>query len=215
MAFALDKDLLALEPALFRDVAWIGQRLVAGQGSASGTALTMSSQDATFDAAGVGAGNVALINGAAYEVVDRISGTVLTISRLRGSSDDALLPVGSVADAEVTVPTFAPQIAMVHRQVMRMIGVEPDVQPLESQVGESAIVNQSALIRLESLGALHLVYSGASSAMGPEAPLARKADFYRLRFCEERQRAVAMIDLDGDGEPDAMRRFNVFQLTRG
>lgn len=215
MAFATDKDLLTFEPALFRDIGWIGQRLVAGQGSASGTALTMTSQDVGFDAAAVGTGNVVLINGASYEVVDRVSASVLTISRLRGSADDPLLSVGSVSGAEVSVPTFGPQIAMVHRHVLRMIGIEPDLGLQEGQVGESAIVNPSALTNLETLGSLHLVYSGASSAMGPEAPLAKKAEFYRLRFCDERQRTVAMIDLDGDGEPDAMRRFNVFQLTRG
>ncbi|GAB4384301.1 MAG: hypothetical protein Kow0022_06440 [Phycisphaerales bacterium] len=215
MAFATDADLLVLEPALFRDVAWIGQRLVSGTGSAGGTVLTMSTQDVAFDAAGVGAGNVVLINDAPFEVIDRISGTVLTISRLRTGSDEPLIPIGPVAGAGVSVPTFAPQIAMVHRQVMRMIGIDPDAQPDQARISASAITNRPGIARLEALGALHLIFSSAGSALGPESVFSKKAELYRQRFAEERQRSAAMIDLDGDGQPDAIRRFNIMLLVRG
>jgi hypothetical protein len=63
MAFAVDRDLLVLEPGLFREVSWVGQRLVSGTGDASGTALTMTSQDVLFDAASVGDGHVVLVGG--------------------------------------------------------------------------------------------------------------------------------------------------------
>lgn len=215
MSFANDVLLLTLEPALFRDVAWVSQRLVLGTGSCTGTVLTMASQDVLFDAAGVQAGNVVLVAGTAYEVIARVSGTVLTISRLRSSADDALIPASGSTGAEISVPTFAPQITMVHRQVLRMIGIEPDVPEQEESIGVSAIVNPEALARVEALGTLHLVYAGASSALGPESPLARKAEFYRQRFADERQRAVAMIDTDGDGRPDAVRRLNILALVRG
>lgn len=215
MSFANDALLLTLEPALFRDVVWASQRLVLGSGSCSGTALTMASQDVLFDAAGVDGGNVVLVEGTAYEVISRVSSTVLTISRLRSSGDDALIPVSGATGVEISVPTFSPQIAMVHRQVLRMIGIEPDVPEQDGSIGASAIVNPEALARVEALGALHLVYAGASSALGPEAPLARKAEFYRHRFADERQRAVAMIDTDGDGQPDAVRRLNILALMRG
>ena len=66
--FATDRDLLALEPNLFRDVGWVSQRLVVGTGSISGTTLTMSAQDVAFDGAGVGAGSVVVVDSAAYEV---------------------------------------------------------------------------------------------------------------------------------------------------
>ncbi|RMH11874.1 MAG: hypothetical protein D6695_08120 [Planctomycetota bacterium] len=215
MAFATDRDLLVLEPALFREVSWLGQRLVSGTGSASGTALTMSSQDVLFDAAGVGAGHVVLVNQTAYEVIDRVSSTVLTISRLRESSQDVPIPVAGASGAEVVVATFGPQIAMVHRQVMRMLGIEPDAEPVQGEVSEASIINASVFARLEALGALHVVYAGSSSALGPDTPHAKKAEFYRMRFGDERQRAAAMIDLDGDGQPDAVRRLNIIQLMRG
>jgi len=215
MAFAVDRDLLVLEPGLFREVSWVGQRLIRGTGDASGTALTMTSQDVLFDAASVGDGHVVLIGGAAYEVIDRVSGTVLTISRLRGAFDDAAIPVTGSTGAEVEVSTFGPQIATVHRQVLRMLGIEPDITPDPGQVSEVSILNRTAMARLEALGALHLVYSAASSALGSQTPLGKKSEFYRQRFSSERQRTVAMIDLDGDGRPDATRRLNVIQFLRG
>ena len=51
--FAQDRDLLALDPNLFRDVAWSGQRLVSGVGNISGTTLTLTSQDVTLEAAAI------------------------------------------------------------------------------------------------------------------------------------------------------------------
>jgi hypothetical protein len=215
MAFAVDRDLLVLEPGLFREVLWTGQRLVSGSGNASGTALTMSSQDVLFDAADVGDGNVVLVGGTAYEVIDRVSGTVLTISRLRGSPEGAAIPVTGATGAEVIVATFGPQLATVHRQVLRMLGIEPDVTPPEGEPTEASIVNPGALARLEALGALHLVYSAAGSSLGIDSPPAQKSMLYRERFAAERQRVVALLDLDGDGRPDATRRLNVIQFLRG
>lgn len=214
MPIATDRDLLILEPTLFREVLWIGQRLVSGTGSASGTALTMSAQDVLFDAADVGAGNIALVGGTAYEVLDRVSGTVLTISRMRADAGDAAIAVGSASAVEVVVATFGPQIAMVHRQVLRMIGIEPDAQAVEGGATEESIINRSEIARLEALGALHLIFSAASSALGPDTALARKAEFYRARFAAERERAAVLLDLDGDGQADATRRLNVVQFIR-
>lgn len=215
MAYAVDRDLLVLEPGLFREVLWVGQRLVSGTGDASGTALTMTAQDAQFDAVDVGDGHVALVGGAAYEVVDRVSGTVLTISRLRGAADDAAIPVSGATGAEVIVSTFGPQIEMVHRQVLRMLGIEPDIEAEAGQATEASVLNQTALARLEALGALHLVYSAAGSSLGADSPLAQKAMLYRERFASERQKTVGVLDLDGDGKPDATRRLNVIQFMRG
>ncbi len=47
--FALDRDLLALEPNLFRDAAWAGQRVVSGVGDVAGETLTLLTQDVDFE----------------------------------------------------------------------------------------------------------------------------------------------------------------------
>src|SRR3954470_14123560 len=69
--FASDRDLLAMEPNLFRDVGWVGQRLVSGTGGVAGTTLTLTAQDVDFEDGGVGAGCVVLVDGAPYEVLAR------------------------------------------------------------------------------------------------------------------------------------------------
>lgn len=215
MSFAVDRDLLVLEPGLFREVLWTGQRLVTGSGSASGTALTMTAQDVLFDAADIADGHVVLVGGTAYEVVDRVSGTVLTISRLRGAPDDPAIPVTGATGAEVILATFGPQIATVHRQILRMLGIEPDITPEDGEPTEASVLNRTAFARLVALGALHLVYSAASSSLGIDSLPAQKSMLYRERFAAERQRTVGLLDLDGDGKPDATRRLNVIQFLRG
>jgi hypothetical protein len=216
--FATDRDLLVLEPNLFRDVQWVGQRLVSGTGSISATTLTLASQDVGLDAAGVAAGHIVVVDGAPYEVLARLSASAATISRVRDDPDGAALTPSPVTGKPVQVVTFRPQIAIVHGQVMRMLGIEPGEPAEDGPPGEESITNPAALRTLEALGALHLTYAAAA---GPGASGAwtsyewGRAQMYRERFAEERQRAAARIDLDGDGLPDATRRLNVVQFVRG
>jgi hypothetical protein len=44
--------------------------------------------------------------------------------------------------------------------------------------------------------------------------MARRAEEYRERFAAERRRAAGLIDLDGDGKPDATRRLNAVVFVR-
>jgi hypothetical protein len=213
--FAADRDLLVLEPNVFRDVAWAGQRLVKGTGTLAGTALTMESQDTGFDDAGVDAGHVALIDGVAFEVLSRESATELTVSLLRAGESADPIPGGSGSGREVAVWTFRPQIEMVHAQVLRMLGIEPQDPPQPGRLTESGITNPGALARVEALGALHLVFAAAAGGSPPDSPQWARAEMYRERFAAERQRASARVDLDGDGIPDATRRLNVVQFIRG
>lgn len=215
MAWATDRDLLAFEPAVFGRVAWLGQRLVSGTGSLAAAELVMSAQDVAFDAAGVGAGHVAIVDGAAHEVVARVDGQRLTLSRLRGSVDDDPITPADETDAAVVVSTFAPQIADVHRRVVAMLGLTG------SSIGEegggpteSSVTNGGELVRLEALGALHLVFAGAAATTRGESVEWQKSEWYRGRFDEERRRAVARLDTDGDGVADAVRRPSVLRLVR-
>lgn len=213
--FAKDRDLLARDPNVFRDMAWAGQRLVRGTATVDGTTLTFSSQDATLIAAGVGAGHVVVAGGVPYEVVSRIGESKVTISRMRASEGDPAIPGTEASDVDAWVVTFAPQIEIVHRQVLRMAGMEPGgAGPAGGRVGEGAITNGAALVEVEALGALHLVYAGGAVASGAGSSARIRAELLRKAFREARERAVAEIDLDGDGKPDATRRLNVVQFVR-
>ena len=158
--FATDRDLLVLEPNLFRDAAWVGQRMSRGVGSITGTMLSIPTPDVALDQAGVDAGNVVTIGGASYEVIERLSDTELTISRLRNGASWPPLPPMPVSGVEAVISTFSPQIAIVHAQVLRMLGLQPaSPEPPD----EGCITNPADFVLLESLGALHLVFAAASS----------------------------------------------------
>lgn len=210
--FTADRDLLVLEPNVFRDAGWVGQRLLATTGSVSGTTLTIAS--GSFTAAGIAPGHVLVYDAIALEVLAVGSATAATVSILRARTSDPAIPPPALGTKGVACWTFRPQIALVHSQVLRMLGIEPDAPP-EAMVSEASIVNPATLALAESLGALHLVYSAAAALSQADSALAARAQMYRQRFGEERGRAVARIDLDGDGEADATRRLNVVQFLRG
>jgi len=208
--FAKDRDLVVLEPGLMRDVGWAGQRVLDVIGSLSGTTLTIGS--GSFVDAGVDAGHVVVFNGTALEVVSVDTAATATVSIMRGSTASTPVGAGDATNRSVEVWTFTPQIGLVHRQVLAMLGIDPDGL---GEINEDAVTNPGALARLEALGALHLIYAAAGAPGRGGARFDQRAGMYRERFGSERERVVAMIDLDGDGIADTARRANVFVLSRG
>lgn len=214
--FASDRDLLVLEPYLFRDHAWVGQRLVRGAASLSGTTLDFSTVDIELDAAHVSAGCVVTVAGSSYEITGEIGTKTAAVSRLRASREAQSIGIGDTDFGDAWIVTFAPQIAMVHRQVLRMAGIEPDAPgPVDGRLGEEAITNGAALAALEALGTLHLIFAAASSVAGLTSPAAIRSQMYRDLFREEKRRVSVELDTNGDGLPDVSRRLNVSQFVRG
>ena len=213
--FAQDRDLLVLEPYLFRDFAWVGQRLARGSGAVGSGVLAMTTIDVELDVAQVAVGCVATFLGSSYEVAGSVTAMAALLSRVRPRANGSVIMVEDTPVVDVSFVSFRPQIAMVHRQVLRMAGIEPDAPaPAHGRLGEGAITNGAALVTLESLGALHLIHAAAASAAGTASPAMARAEMYRELFQEERRRAVVELDTDGDGLPDVMRRLNVSQFVR-
>jgi hypothetical protein len=210
--FATDRDLLALEPSLFRDIAWTGQRLLSCSGDVAGTTLTITPSGADFAAAGIAPGHIALVNGTAYEVVEVLTGTTATISRLRTDPAGPVIPPDEGTGLPVSISTFAPQLRTVHDQLLRLLDIEPsDPAALPN---ESSITNTRALILIESLTALHLIFTAAAALAAPGSTLWHRVAHYRQRITEERPHVAALLDLDSDGLPDATRRLSTFALLR-
>ncbi len=207
--FALDRDLLVYEPSLFNDVAWTGQRVLGGTLSTSGTGATIVSSEPSLAASGVGVGHVVLIARTPYEVVGLGAGGGggLELSRVRARVEDAALPPPAVSGAAFEVMSFGPQLAETHRRVLRMLGFNEGDD-------ESVVVNPRDLVMLECFGALHLIYAAASVLGGPMSAEGQRAEMYRQRFAAERHRAVARLDLDGDGKAEVTRRPNALRLVR-
>ncbi len=215
--FASDRDLLMYEPRLFLDTVWVGQRIVSATGIVVSGVLVVSG--AMFTTIGIEAGHVLNYKDASYEVAQVISPTQLGLSIPRASVDDPVILAPDSASTTVRIHTFRHQLLIVHDQILRMVGIEPEVvgEPGQTQVTESSIVNPGALRRLEALGALHLIYAAASAggALGEGSVYADKAAMYRERFAGERERVSVLIDTDGDGRADATRRPTVMHLVRG
>lgn len=214
--FATDRDLLVIEPQLFRDVGWTGQRLVKGTGDVSGTTLTLTSQDNTFAAAGVGAGHVVLVDGVAYEVIARVSATMATISRLRSDPEGAVIPPAPVSGKAVVVSTFAPQIGMAHRDILGQLGIDPDESG--DGVRESDILNPGAFREVEAMGAVIMVLHGSgmgAAAVDSEASARlNRARALQDVYASTLRRIGAQIDTDGDGVADAMRHAGLSYMVR-
>lgn len=208
--FAQDRDMLAIEPHAFTDALWAGRRLASGSAGISGTTLTATSASATFIEAQTAPGQVVVFNGVPLEIVEVTSGTVLEVSKLRASVDDDPLPPGNGAGVSFTVVSFAPQLAIVHRQLLGMLGLDRPDGP-----GAEVVVDTASLAHAEALGALHLVYAAASALSGPNSALGARAAMYADMFSRARQTLAVGLDLDGDGVVDATRRPALVQLVRG
>ena len=214
--FAGDVDLARLEPQVFADVVWAGQRRVRGLGGVVGTMLTLASFDTNFEQAGVAAGMVVSVGGVAHEVIERTSATTLTISRVRASDGDDAIAPAPVASAVVEVMSFASQIGAAHARVLALLGIAPGLtDPLSGVIAEDRVLNPRELAPMEAALALQMVYGSAAVLSGPSSPIAARGSFYRGRFEDERRRARAVIDTDGDGVGDAVRRPNAVRLSRG
>ncbi len=209
--FSRDRDLVVYEPGLMRDVGWAGQRRLSVLGSVSGTQLTISS--GSFVDAGIEAGHVAVFDGVTLEIVSVDSATTATVSLVRGDISGGAVPPIAASNRAVVVYDFSPQRAIVHRQVLTMLGIDA-VGEEGFGVDETMVTNPGALTRLEALGTLHLVYAGASAPSRGSDRYEQRAELYRQRYQRERESVVAMIDMDGDGIAEATRRPNAFVLSR-
>ena len=214
MNFSTDRDLLAHEPTLFADVAWISQRRLRVD-DAMINDTTVTSSGGNFLRAGVEAGSVVLIDQAPHEVVARVDPHTLTVSLLRGRTTDEPLPGVEGGPFELIVRTFAPQAAAVHDGLLRLIGIDPagDGEGF-NKLTEDAVVSLSTLARLEALGTLERVYSAAAAMLADNTLVLHKANEYRRRFRHAVGNATVLIDTDGDGHADERRRLGVVRFAR-
>jgi len=205
--FAKDRDLLILEPNIFRDGVFLTQRLSCGEGDISESLLSASDTDVGFDAAGVDTGHVVVVDEIAYEVLERQSVSDLVISRLRPRRDGTVVQPSPATQAAVCVATYAPQLEAAHQAVLRMAGIETSGQIVPGAPKEAMICNPEAFIPVECLHALAAIYNALGAGQPADAPANQRSVAYQRRFEAESERVLVHLDMNGDGVPDAVRRL--------
>ena len=215
-SFANDRSLLLLEPNLFIDVVFTGQKLIdASDGVTSGTTLSSASSD--FVEQNVHTGQVAVVEGVSYEILDVLSATALTISRLRADEESAAVPPPSGSNLSISIVTFDPQIALVHQQIMRVIRSHaPDSIVVGSDENDvkNAILRTEPLKQIEAMGTLFVIFSGASVFASDDDSFWRKARLYEDRFRQAVARYELKFDTDGDGNAESTHHLNTIQFVR-
>jgi len=213
MTFATDRDLLATEPNVFRDLPMLSQqRLSVSDGVVSGVTLTSAAAD--FETAQVDAGSVLLLEGVAVEVSQRIDANTLAVSMLRHSTDALPIPPGDRSGAEVLARTFEPQIQRLHRELLERIGIATGDETRRTTWTVDMIVSKERMAELETLGTLSRIYVMAQAMTGDNGPLRERANHYQREYDQLRQRTHIRIDPDGDGLVDVTVPLGRVRLRR-
>jgi len=211
MAMITDRDLLLIEPGIFKNAMDIATLLIdAADGSVSGTSLNSASSD--FESMSIDAGHVAVLEGEITEVVARVSTTELTVSLPRVTSEDPLIAPTAGSGLTVKVPTFGRQINFSEAWVLGALGL--DAGDLGLTPDESAILNPCDIGRLIALETVARVFAAAAALDPADQSLADSATHYAGEVAAARHRTQAILDLDGDGCADASRRVCAIALTR-
>lgn len=212
---AADRDLLAYEPNLFRDLWFLGQRRAVGQADVSEYTLTFYADDSTLADARVSAGGVIVVDGRALEVIERTDENEAIVSRVRDHPGDAAIGPAAASGAPAYVVTFGPQMRLVNDRILRALQVEPVTTPPAQAVLESQVINTDQLRAIVALGTLELVFSAGGSGFDKSHPHNQRSALYAELYALERDRAWGHIDTNGDGVPDFVRSLSSKTLVRG
>ena len=211
MNFSTDRDLLVYEPTVFTDAPFVAQqRLHVTDAALSGTQLT--SADADFNLAQIEAGSVVLVGRTPYEVLQCVNAQTLSVSLLRTRLSDDPIPGPEGTSLDLKARTFAPQAALIHDALLRLLGIDPS-DPY-TPMTEDAVVSLSVMARLEALGTLERVYSGAAALSGDNEQLRIKARHYARQFQLAAAQSTVLVDVDGDGHADERRHLGLVRMKR-
>lgn len=209
MAQLTDRDLLVVEPHLFRDVVFVSQT-PANFADATVMGTSLVSLTADFVLAGVTPGMVAVIDGVSIEILERLSATALVVSRPRANLADAPLPPTGGTALKGRVATFGPQIRAAELALRRDLGLSESGASIE---GYAAIMD-AGMFRAGVYGALSLIFSAAAAGSDATDPLWARA----RRYDQDRQRELRLLrlafDTNGDGAGDLVRRTQPSRMVR-
>ena len=217
LSFSTDVDVAKFEPNVFGSWYLSSQVLCSGgNGIVAGTQFTASGVD--FSAAQVAAGHVISLQSAdgaikgAFEIVDVIDSTHLTVSVLRASTEQAAIPIGSASGLTWRIVTYAPQAYEVLFQLSQKLSLSPGCPDVENSVND--ITNPISLRQASIFGILAAVFEALYTGADGQTVLVEKKEQYQWQFGKAVERLSVNIDTDADGDGDKNIMLSVVQLVR-
>jgi len=205
LSFSTDADLAKFEPNMFGSWYVTSQVLCSGSnGIVAGTQFTASGVD--FSAAQVDAGHMVYLESTdgvikgAFEVVECIDSTHLTVSVLRASTDQAAIPIGSASGLTWRIVTYAPQAYEMLFKISQKLDLSPGCPDAEHSVVD--ITNPSALRQASIFGILAAVFEALYTGDDGQTVLIEKKEQYQWQFGKAIERISMNIDTDDDGDAD-------------
>ena len=217
LSFSKDVDLAKYEPNVFGSWFLSSQVLCSGtNGIVAGTQFTASGVD--FTAAQVAAGNVIWLESAdgaikgAFEIVETIDSTHLTVSVLRISTEQNPIPIGSASGLTWRIVTYAPQAYEVLWQLSQKLGLSPGCPDAAYDVAD--ITNPDSLRQASVFGILTSVFEALYTGTDGQSVLVEKKEHYQWQFGKAIERLSVNVDTDADGEADKDIMPSVVQMVR-
>lgn len=216
VSFSNDVDILKYEPMLFGSLHLPWQVLISGSdGVLNGTTLTCAGVD--FESASVKAGGVIYLFSAngdidgGYEIVSVDSLGKLTVSVVRGDSNEGAIAVGKSEQISYRVSTFRPQAAEAGFMLTEYFGIRPG-NPASDYDGDD-IVNPDVLKGASVYAVMSSVYAMLASK-GDDEGYWKKSLYYKKLLAKAKQRCRLSFDSDGDGSCDFTRVGASVRLIR-
>jgi hypothetical protein len=216
LAFSKDIDLARYEPGVFGAWYLSSQVLCGGaNGIVAGSQFTASGVD--FSSAQVAAGNVIWAESAdgvikgAFEIVDVLDSTHLTVSVLRTSDQQAAIPVGSASGLTWRIVSYGVQGYEVLWQLSQKLGLSPGCA---SEQSVEDIVEVEPLRQASVFGILTAVFEGLYTGLDGQTVLVEKKEHYQWRYEKAIERLTVNVDMDGDGDAEVSVRPSVVKMVR-
>lgn len=208
MALINNLELMRVEPKLFEDAGSSGMVLAtATDGVISSNTLSSASSD--FTAAGVAVGDIVVADGEAMEITAINSATSLSVSRRRSKSATSVLQPKAGTTLSLSIFSFEIVIERVESWVLVALGIGAG-----QGVQLADVLNQEDLKRLIVLRTIAQGFARSAAVDPLSAPLAALEVFYEQLADETARLTLALVDSNGDGQVDAVRKIGAAALTR-
>ena len=218
MAMITDRDLLTIEPSIFVDAQGEGTLLTeASDASVTRSSRRLDSVSSDFISDGITTSHVVVVTYPTsdiqvLEITSATAATTLVVSRIRAQSSDPAIGPQDGSALPIKIITFQRAIDQAQAWVLGALGLVDTGQV--DDLDETDITNPEDVKRMIATLTIARVFAGAAAGAPADAGLAAQSALYSTRVKETAHQTRVLIDLDGDGLPEATRRIDVLALVR-